>query len=122
MKGLRIDVPAYSRKFTSVFGSMLDDFSRHYWFIDGYGPFSTSDKANFRELDTELERYSVEIYGIDYGPPGLWKPGTLPWAAELLVVDEGTTLVGILGDETKASALAAALDRELSNDSASFLS
>src|SRR6516162_3244311 len=115
MKGLHIDdTTEYPARFTKVFGSVLEAFAPHYWYIDGYGPFSITDKPNFSELDSELDRLSVEIEGCEYGPLGLWRPGILPWAADLLVVDEGTTLIGILGDERNAAATAQEIRKQLS--------
>ncbi len=110
MKGLRVeDRTEYPGRFAKLFGSVLDAFVRHYWYIDGYGPFSITDKSNFRELDTELDRYSAYVQGLEDGPPGLWRPGIFPWAADLLAVDEGTTLVGIIGDENHAVEIATTL-------------
>jgi len=114
MKGLRIDdATEFPSRFAKAFGPVLDAFAGHYWYIDGYGPFGITDKPNFRELDAQLDQYSVHVEGMEDGPPGLWRPGLLPWAADFLVVDEGTTLVGIVGNESYAGGVAAELDKAI---------
>jgi len=112
MKGLRIDSPN-PRKFTKVFDSVMHEFERHYWLIDTQsGPFSTTDKPNFRELDADIKRYYVSVPEFEDSLVGLWRPGILRFA-DLLMIDEFTTLVGILGSESEAAASAAAISSRM---------
>jgi hypothetical protein len=84
MKGLRIDAPN-ARNFKNVFRSVLDDLNRYYWLIDTQsGPFSTTDKPNFRELDAEIDRYRVDVPELRDTSSSLWRPGVFRFA-DLLV-------------------------------------
>lgn len=84
----------------------MNEFECYYWFIEATaGPFHITDKPNFRELDAETDRYYVSVPRLEGTSAGLWRPGILRFAS-LLVVDDFTTLVGILGSESDAAALA----------------
>jgi hypothetical protein len=108
MKGLRIDAPN-ARNFKNVFRSVLDDLNRYYWLIDTQsGPFSTTDKPNFRELDAEIDRYRVDVPELRDTSSSLWRPGVFRFA-DLLVVDEFTYLVGIEGSEKEVVAIVPSL-------------
>jgi hypothetical protein len=101
MKGLRIDTP-HPKNSTKIFGSVMNEFERFYWLIEATsGPFHITDKPNFRELDAETDRYYISVPKFEGTSAGLWRPG-IPRFADLLVVDEFTTLVGILGSENDA--------------------
>ena len=70
MKGLRIDdATEFPIRFAKAFGPVLDAFAGHYWYIDGYGPFSITDKPNFRELDAQLDQDSVHWKAWKTGRP-----------------------------------------------------
>jgi hypothetical protein len=101
MKGLRIDTP-FSRNFTRVFASVMDEFQGHYWLIDTQsGPFNITDKPNFEELEAETAQYCVPVRELEDSSTGLWRPGILQFA-NILVIDEWTYLFGILGSEDEA--------------------
>jgi hypothetical protein len=105
VKGLRID-GEQPKNFTRVFASVMREFDRHYWLIESEsGPFSITDKPNFAELELSLNRYRVSVSELDYTSSSLWRPGALRFA-DLLVIDEWTTFVGILGKEEQATKLA----------------
>lgn len=103
MRGLRIE-HSHPRRFVEVFGTVIDDLDRFYWLIDTQsGPFNTSDKANWRELDAEIDEYYVRVPQLEDSSAGLWRPGILRFA-DLLVIDECTYLVGLLGEQNNVIA------------------
>jgi hypothetical protein len=61
MQGIRIDC-AEPCAFDSLFEPAMAKLAPRYWLIDSQsGPFSITDKPNFRELDALLDTYSVNV-------------------------------------------------------------
>jgi len=111
MKGIRIDC-AERRAFGLLFAPVMAELAARYWIIDSQsGPFSITDKPNFRELDGLLDTYFVETPDFENSSETLWRPGTFPKFADLLVVDEWTYLLGIDGPEEDALLKAVQISR-----------
>jgi hypothetical protein len=90
----------------------LNTLAARYWIIDSQsGPFSITDKPNFRELDGLLDTYFVNAPDFENSSETLWRPGIFPKFAELLVVDEWTYLLGIGGPEEDALKKAVQISR-----------
>ena len=93
MKGIRINS---ALRFERTFEPCLDAFSSFYWLLElPAGPFAYTHLSGFEEIDAELDRYLV-------GETRLWRPGIFPRFAKLLVHDEWSYHVALLGDENEA--------------------
>jgi hypothetical protein len=102
MIGIGLSTPNYP-KFSVVFQGLLPRLSPYHWLIDSQsGPFSITGKPDYELLQAELKNFLVHVPSLEDTSTHLWKPGILPRFADLLVVAEGTWLIGLPADKKEA--------------------
>ena len=102
LKGLRLD---RDESFSELFAPIMPRLAVLFWWLDCQsGPFVITDKADFEDLEIELDGYHTPLAALDRSSSTFWKPGIFPRFADVLYQDEWSYLVGFRGPESRASA------------------
>ena len=95
--------------FATCFSLAMGKFRPLWWLIDTPGgPFAHTHREDSASIEGRLTAASYDHPLLESMSATLWRPGTLPEFAPLLVEDEFSFLVGLHGPE---SAAVAAVDR-----------
>ena len=101
MNGFRIDCD--SRRFPGSIETAIVPLLSMYWLVcTQAGPFSITDKPNFKELDEETSSFIVDVPEFRDMDVHLFRPGVFPRFAKLLVIDEWDYLFALDGPEESA--------------------
>jgi hypothetical protein len=101
MNGFRIDCD--SQDFPGPIETVVLPLLSKYWLVCTQGgPFSTTDKPNFQELDAETCSFIIDVPEFRDTDVHLFRPGVFRRFASLLVVDEWAYLFALDGPEESA--------------------
>ncbi len=99
MEGLRLEIDP-GLEFPGVLAPTIHQLTSNFWLIDVHsGPFRTTDKPNFFELEAEIERYRVTVAQLEDTSSALWRPEIFPRFESLFWLDEWTYLIALKGPE-----------------------
>ncbi len=101
MNGFRINCD--SQDFPGPIETVVLPLLSKYWLVCTQGgPFSITDKPNFKELDAETSSFIIDVPEFRGTDIYLFRPGVFPRFAGLLVIDEWTYLFALDGPEESA--------------------
>jgi hypothetical protein len=101
MNGFHID--CHSLKFPGPIEAAVLPLLSKYWLVCTQGgPFSTTDKPNFEELEAETSSFILDVSEFRDSDLHLFRPGVFPQFLKFLVVDEWTYLFALDGPAESA--------------------
>jgi hypothetical protein len=99
-----------SREFPGPIEAAVSHVLRKYWLVSTQsGPFRITDKPNFRQLDDEIDSFTVDVPQFRDTDTSLFRRGIFPKLANILVIDEWTYLLALNGPEEEAVKIAVEL-------------